>query len=71
MVHNALRIQQILKRRNFGPWYPRSSKHPCSPSVVHHILADPLSTGTAFAKRQEKFGDLVFMMPSDIPAVRW
>ena len=46
-------IRQILKRLNFGPWYPRSGKHPWSPSVVHHILSDPVYAGTAYANRYD------------------
>lgn len=44
-------IRQILKRLNYGPWSPRSGQHPWSPSVVHHILADPIYSGTAYANR--------------------
>jgi site-specific DNA recombinase len=51
LIEERLTIRQILKRLNFGPWYPRSGKHPWSPSVVHHILADPVYTGTAYANR--------------------
>jgi site-specific DNA recombinase len=51
LIDERLTIRQILKRLNFGPWYPRSGKHPWSPSVVHHILADPVYTGTAYANR--------------------
>ena len=51
LVDEPLSIRQILKRLNFGPWYPRSGRHPWSPSVVHHILADPLYSGTAYANR--------------------
>lgn len=51
LIEERMTIRQILKRLNFGPWYPRSGKHPWSPSVVHHILADPIYTGTAYANR--------------------
>ena len=51
LTDEQMTIRQILKRLNFGPWYPRSGKHPWSPSVVHHILADPIYTGTAYANR--------------------
>jgi len=51
LIEEQLTIRQILKRLNFGPWYPRSGKHPWSPSVVHRILADPLYTGTAYTNR--------------------
>jgi site-specific DNA recombinase len=40
-----------MKRLNAGPWVPRSGKHPWSASVVHHILSDPVYTGTAYANR--------------------
>jgi site-specific DNA recombinase len=51
LIEERLTVRQILKRLNFGPWYPRSGRHPWSPSVVHHILADPVYTGTAYANR--------------------
>jgi len=51
LIDEQMTIRQMLKRLNFGPWYPRSGKHPWSPSVVHHILADPVYTGTAYANR--------------------
>ncbi len=51
LIDERLTIRQILKRLNFGPWYPRSGRHPWSPSVVHHILADPVYAGTAYANR--------------------
>jgi site-specific DNA recombinase len=51
LIDEQMTIRQILKRLNFGPWYPRSGKRPWSPSVVHHILADPVYTGTAYASR--------------------
>jgi site-specific DNA recombinase len=44
-------IRQILKRLNTGPYLPRSGRHAWSPSTVHHILADPIYTGTAYANR--------------------
>jgi site-specific DNA recombinase len=51
LVEERMTIRQILKRLNFGPWYPRSGKHPWSSAVVQHILADPIYTGTAYANR--------------------
>jgi site-specific DNA recombinase len=51
LVEERLTIRQILKRLNSGPWYPRSGKHPWSPSVVQHILSDPMYTGTAYTNR--------------------
>ncbi len=51
LIDEQLTIRQILKRLNVGPWYPRSGKRPWSASVVHHILADPIYSGTAYANR--------------------
>jgi site-specific DNA recombinase len=51
LVDERMTIRQIIKRLNGGPWYPRSGKHPWSSSVVHHILADPIYGGTAYANR--------------------
>ena len=51
LVEERMTIRQILKRLNFGPWYPRSGRHPWSPSVVHHILSEPVYTGTTYANR--------------------
>lgn len=53
LVEERLTLFQILKRLNFGPWFPRSGRRPWSPSVVHHILADPVYTGTAYSNRYE------------------
>jgi site-specific DNA recombinase len=47
LIEERMTVRQILKRLNFGPWFPRSGRHPWSPSVVHHILADPTYKGTA------------------------
>src|SRR5581483_8516170 len=51
LVDERLTLRQILKRLDFGPWYPRSGKRPWSSSTVHHILADPVYAGTAYANR--------------------
>ena len=53
LVNEQMTIRQILKRLNFGPWYPRSGRHPWSPSVIHHILSEPIYTGTAYANRYD------------------
>lgn len=53
LVEEALSIRQILKRLNFGPWFPRSGRRPWSPSVVHHIVSDPVYIGTAYSNRYE------------------
>ena len=53
LVEERMTIRQILKRLNFGPWYPRSGKHPWSPSVVHHILSEPVYTGTTYTNRYD------------------
>ena len=51
LIDEQLTIRQILKRLNEGPWRPRSGKPRWSPSVVHHILADPIYAGTAYSNR--------------------
>ena len=53
LVDEHLTIRQILKRLNAGPWRPRSGKPCWSTSVVHHILSDPVYTGTAYANRYD------------------
>jgi site-specific DNA recombinase len=53
LTEERLTLRQILKRLNFGPWFPRCGRRPWSPSTVHHILADPVYTGTAYANRYE------------------
>ena len=51
LTDERMTIRQILKRLNSGPHFPRSGRHSWSPSVVHHILADPVYAGTAYANR--------------------
>lgn len=51
LVGEGMTLRQILKRLNFGPWFPRCGRCPWSPSTVHHILADPVYTGTAYPNR--------------------
>ena len=51
LIEEQLTIRQILKRLNAGPWFPRSGHRSWSPSVVHHILADRVYAGTAYANR--------------------
>ena len=53
LTEERLTLRQILKRLNFGPWLPRCGRRPWSPSTVHHILSDPVYTGTAYANRYE------------------
>jgi site-specific DNA recombinase len=53
LIDERLTIRQILRRLNFGPWFPRSGRRPWSPSVVHHILSDPVYAGTAYSNRYE------------------
>jgi site-specific DNA recombinase len=53
LVDERLTIRQILRHLNFGPWRPRSGRRPWSPSVVHHILSDPIYAGTAYSNRYE------------------
>ena len=51
LIDERMTIRQILKRLNAGPYLPRSGRHAWSPSTVHHILADPIYAGTAYANR--------------------
>jgi site-specific DNA recombinase len=53
LVEERMSLRQILKRLNFGPWFPRCGRRPWSPSTVHHILADPVYTGTAYSNRYQ------------------
>src|SRR4051812_20522253 len=51
LIDERTTIRQILKRLNAGSDVPRSGRHAWSPSLVHHILADPVYAGTAYANR--------------------
>ncbi len=51
LVEERMTILQVLKRLNTGPYLLRSGRHAWSPSAVHHILADPIYAGTAYANR--------------------
>ncbi len=53
LTQERMTLRQILKRLNFGPWFPRCGRRPWSPSTVHHILSDPVYTGTAYSNRYE------------------
>ena len=53
LIDEYMTIRQILRRLNFGPWFPRSGRRPWSSAVVHHILADPIYAGTAYSNRYE------------------
>jgi site-specific DNA recombinase len=44
-------IRQVIKRLNAGPDLPRSGRPAWSASTVHHMLADPIYVGTAYANR--------------------
>ena len=51
LIEERMSVRQILKRLNGGPWLPRSGGARWSASVVHHILSDPVYSGTAYANR--------------------
>jgi site-specific DNA recombinase len=53
LVDEQMTIRQMLKRLNAGPHHPRSGPHPWSSSVVHHIVADPIYAGIAYANRYD------------------
>jgi site-specific DNA recombinase len=57
LIDERTTVRQILKRLAAGPWRPRSGKRLWSNSVVHHILSDPVYTGTAYTNRH------VFVLP--------
>src|SRR5215208_2801935 len=51
LAEERLTLRQILKRLNAGPWLPRCGRRPWAAGTVHHILSDPVYTGTAYANR--------------------
>jgi site-specific DNA recombinase len=51
LIDERMTSRQLLKRLNAGPWLPRSGKKPWSAATVHHILTDPIYTGTAYTNR--------------------
>ena len=53
VVEEGLTVRQCVKRLNAGPWVTRSGRQQWAPSVVHHVLSDPVYTGTAYANRFE------------------
>jgi site-specific DNA recombinase len=53
LADEQMTVRQITKRLNAGPWRPRNGRPAWSTSVVHHILSDPVYTGTAYANRYE------------------
>src|SRR3954468_14825504 len=57
LIDERMTVRQILKRLAAGPWRPRNGKRLWSNSVVHHILSDPVYTGTAYTNRH------VFVLP--------
>src|SRR3954454_6647678 len=57
LIDERMTVRQILKRLAAGPWRPRNGKRLWSNSVVHHILSDPVYTGTAYTNQH------VFVLP--------
>jgi site-specific DNA recombinase len=53
LTEERLTLRRILKRLNAGPWLPRCGRRPWAAGTVHHILADPVYAGTAYANRYE------------------
>ena len=53
LIEERLTLRRILKRLNAGPWLPRCGRRPWAAGTVHHILADPVYAGTAYANRYE------------------
>lgn len=50
-VAEQLTVRQIVKRLNHSGWRPRSGKPHWATSTLHHLLADPVYTGTAYFNR--------------------
>jgi site-specific DNA recombinase len=53
LTEERLTLRRILERLNDGPWLPRCGRRPWAAGTVHHILADPVYAGTAYANRYE------------------
>ena len=53
LIDERMTVRQILKRLAEGPWRPRCGRRLWSTAVVHHILADSVYAGTAYANRHE------------------
>src|SRR5690242_5488058 len=53
LTEERLTLRRILGRLNAGPWLPRCGRRPWAAGTVHHILADPVYAGTAYANRYE------------------
>jgi site-specific DNA recombinase len=51
LVEEQLTVRQIVKRLNASGWRPRSGKPQWATSTLHHLLADPVYTGTAYFNR--------------------
>jgi site-specific DNA recombinase len=53
LTEERLTLRRILGRLNAGPRLPRCGRRPWAAGTVHHILADPVYAGTAYANRYE------------------
>jgi site-specific DNA recombinase len=51
LIDERMTVRQILKRLAAGPWRPRCGKRLWANCVVHHILSDPVYTGTGYVNR--------------------
>jgi site-specific DNA recombinase len=51
LIDEHLTVRQILKRLAAGPWRPRCGRRLWSAAVVHHVLSDPVYTGTGYLNR--------------------
>jgi site-specific DNA recombinase len=51
LVDEPLTVRQIVKRLNVSGWRPRCGKAHWATSTLHHLLADPVYTGTAYFNR--------------------
>jgi hypothetical protein len=57
-IEDRLSLRQLLRRLNFGPWYPRSGRRPWSASTIscptRSIPARPTPTATNTSRRRSQ-----------------
>src|SRR5262249_24411081 len=63
LIDERLTVRVIARRLTEGPWRPRNGGATWCPTVVYHILSDPVYAGTGYANR-------VYLTPSPDPRRR-
>jgi site-specific DNA recombinase len=51
LIDERMTIRQIIKRLNASAWRPRTGKPCWCPAAIHHVLSDPVYTGTAYVNK--------------------